>query len=340
MPCKRGLIVIALLIVSIAIFSPVAAAEPANVYTITATANVNGSISPAGTISVVTGGSQTLAITPDPGYRILSVIVDGANRGAVNTYTLSNVQANHTIAAYFEAVTYTITATTEADGAISPPGVNTVHSGSSMNFKIAPNAGYHVTDVLVDGVSKGAVISYTFTNIKTSHTIRATFAENESFIIEASAGANGSISPSGRGSMLGGTNWKFIISPAAGYRVADAAIDGESKGALTSYTFYNIQEAHTISASFTPDVYTIRASVINWDDSFPLNGHITVSGSAPPETVSPGASITYVITPNAGYKVYSVLVDGVQKGGIASYTFSNIRSNHTIEAYVRPITSP
>jgi hypothetical protein len=182
------------------------------------------------------------------------------------------------------------------------------------------------------------VTSYTFTNVTASHTITATFAQNEWFIIDASAGANGSISPSGRGSVLGGTNWKFTITPAAGYRVADVAIDGVSKGALTSYTFYGVQAPHTISASFTLNVYTIRASVTNWDYSVPVNGNITVNGSAPPAAVNAGASITYAITPNAGYKVYSVLVDGAQKGGITSYTFTNVQANHTIAAYVRPIT--
>jgi hypothetical protein len=339
MRCKIELIVIALLIVSITSLSPFAVAEPANVYTITATANVNGSISPAGTISVVAGGSQTLTITPDPGYQVRSVIVDGANKGAVMSYTFSSVQANHTIAAYFKAVTYTITATAEADGAISSPGVNTVNPGSSMTFTIKPSAGYHVVDVLVDGVSQGAVTSYTFTNVTASHTITATFTQNEWFIIDASAGANGSISPSGRGSVLGGTNWKFTITPAAGYRVADVTIDGVSKGALTSYTFYSVQAVHTISASFTLDVYTITASVTNWDYSVPVNGNITVNGSAlPSATVNAGASITCAITPNAGHKVYSVLVDGAQKSGITSYTFTNVQANHTIAAYVRPIT--
>jgi hypothetical protein len=330
--------VIALLIVSITGPSPFAVAEPATVYTITATANVNGRISPAGTISVVAGGSQTLTITPDPGYHVRSVIVDGADKGAVMSYAFSNVQANHTIAAYFKPVTYTITASAEADGAISSPGVNTVNPGSSMTFTITPNAGYHIVDVLVDGTSQGPVATYPFMDIQASHTIAATFAENAWFIIDASAGANGSISPSGRGSVLGGTNLKFTITPVAGYRVADVAIDGVPKGALTSYTFYGVQATHTISASFTLDVYNLTASVTNWDYSVPVNGNITVNGSAPPATVNAGASITCAITPNAGHKVYSVLVDGAQKGGITSYAFTNVQANHTIAAYVRPIT--
>jgi hypothetical protein len=335
MRCKRELVFIALLIASITSFSAFAVAEPKNVFTITATANVNGSISPAGAISVVAGGSQALAITPDPEYQISSVIVDGANKGDINTYTFSNVQANHTISAYFKRITYTIAATAEANGAISPPGVNTVNPGSSMTFSITPNAGYRVAHVLVDGVSAGAMTSYTFTNVRAGHTIKATFTENEWYIIDASAGSNGSISPSGKGSVLGGTDWKFTISPAAGYRVADVVIDGVSKGALTSYTFHSVQAVHTISASFTLDVYTITASVTNWDYSIPVNGSITLPGII---TVNRGDSRTYTIAPDEGYVVYSVLVDDAQKGGIKSFIFSDVTANHTIAAYVKPIT--
>jgi len=335
MRCKRGLIVIAFLMASIASFSPLAVAETQSVYTITATVNANGSISPVGAISVVAGGSQAFTITPDPEYQILNVIVDGTNKGDVNAYTFSNVQANHTIAASFKRVTYTITATAEANGAISPPGVNTVNRGGSMTFSITPNAGYRVAHVLVDGVSAGAMTSYTFTNVTAGHTIKATFAENEWYIIDASAGANGSISPSGRGSVLGGTDWKFTITPAAGYRVAEVAIDGVSKGALTSYTLYSVEAGHTISVSFTLDVYTITASVTNWDYSVPISGSITLPGII---TVNKGDSRTYTIAPNEGYVVYSVLVDGAQKGGITSYTFSSVTADHTIAAYVRPIT--
>jgi hypothetical protein len=331
---KRELILIILLIASTS-FSTFAVAETNNVYTITATAAVNGSISPAGAVSVVADGNQALTITPDPGYQILSVIVDGTNKGDVKTYTFYNVKTNHTIAAYFKRITYTITAKAEANGTIGSPGVNTVTPGSSMTISITPNAGYHVDHVVVDGVSAGATTSYTFTNVTANHTIKATFAENEWYIIDASAGANGSISPSGRGSVLGGTEWKFSITPAAGYRVADVVIDGVSKGPMTSYTFHSVQAVHTITASFTPDVYTITASVTNWDYSVPVNGSITLPGMI---TVNRGNSRTYTIVPNAGYVVYSVLVDGAQKGGINSYTFSNVTANHAIAAYVMPIT--
>jgi len=72
-------------------------------YPIIASAATGGSISPSGTVSVSAGSSQTFAITPASGYTIASVTVDGANQGAIASYTFSNVLAGHTISASFAA---------------------------------------------------------------------------------------------------------------------------------------------------------------------------------------------------------------------------------------------
>jgi hypothetical protein len=335
MPYKRELLVIVLLVACGTCHSSFVVAEPSQVHTIKATANVDGGIFPAGTISVAAGGSQAFNITPDPGYRILSVIVDGTNRGAVSTYTFTNIQTNHTIDAYFKPVTYAIKSSADSNGTISFQGVNTVNPKSSMTFTVTADPGYHVADVLVDGDSVGPRSSYTFVNIMANHTIRATFTENPWFIIDASAGPNGSISLSGRGSLLGGTNQKYNITPASGYRIADVIVDGESKGELTSYTFYDIRAPHAITATFTVDVYDIIASVTNYDSSIPARGSITPSGMI---TVAGGSSQIFTIAPDPDYEVYSVLVDGNQQGRIAAYAFTNIHAGHTIAAYVRPIT--
>ena len=68
---------------------------------ITAIAEPGGSISPSGTVRVNAGASQTFTITPNTGYRISDVLVDGVSVGAVPSYTFSNIQSNHTMAAYF-----------------------------------------------------------------------------------------------------------------------------------------------------------------------------------------------------------------------------------------------
>jgi PKD repeat protein len=70
-------------------------------FTITSSAGANGSITPSGNIIVNRGANQTFNISASAGYHILSVTVDGSSAGTVSSYTFTNVQANHTIAASF-----------------------------------------------------------------------------------------------------------------------------------------------------------------------------------------------------------------------------------------------
>ena len=68
---------------------------------ITATADEHGKIAPTGDVAVPKGESKTFTITPDSGYHIKDVLVDGKSVGAVSTYTFENVVDNHTIHATF-----------------------------------------------------------------------------------------------------------------------------------------------------------------------------------------------------------------------------------------------
>jgi hypothetical protein len=79
-------------------------------FTIAAGAGSNGTITPAGSTSVTAGASQAYAITPNCGYAISDVLVDGVSQGAIAAYTFNNVTANHTITATFTGQTATITA--------------------------------------------------------------------------------------------------------------------------------------------------------------------------------------------------------------------------------------
>ena len=71
-------------------------------HTITASAGAGGTISPSGAVIVGEGSNQTFTITPNPGYTVRSVIVDGSNRGAITSFTFTNITSSHTISAYFK----------------------------------------------------------------------------------------------------------------------------------------------------------------------------------------------------------------------------------------------
>ena len=70
-------------------------------YTIKATAGTGGSISPSGNVSVREGRDQTFTITPDKGYALANVKIDGKSIGAVKSYTFENVRRTHTIEVIF-----------------------------------------------------------------------------------------------------------------------------------------------------------------------------------------------------------------------------------------------
>ncbi|MBW2046204.1 MAG: hypothetical protein JRI96_15200 [Deltaproteobacteria bacterium] len=135
-------------------------------------------IYPAGEVEVEEGQDQTFSIYPSSGFKIADVLVDGESVGAVSSYTFGNVTRDHTIQASFAVNAYTITATAGAGGTITPSGAVAVNSGDDQSFTITADTGYGIADVLVDGVSVGAVAGYEFTDVVDNHTIEASFEED------------------------------------------------------------------------------------------------------------------------------------------------------------------
>jgi hypothetical protein len=291
------------------------------VYTITASAGTGGTISPNGAVEVANGANQSFTITANTGYQVADVQVDGASIGAVTSYQFTNLTAPHTISATFSVTTNTITATAGAGGTISPSGAVIVNYGANQTFSITPLAGYRIANVMVDGVSAGAVATYTFSNVIAAHSISASFALLTN-TITATAGAGGTISPSGAVIVNYGASQTFAITPNAGYQIASVLVDGSSVGAVASYQFTNVTTAHTIAASFSAGSNTITATA-------GAGGTISPSGAV---SVPYGGNQTFTITPSTGYQISNLLVDGIAAGALATYTFTNVIAAHTIAA--------
>ncbi|HVU34964.1 MAG TPA: hypothetical protein VHE61_16135, partial [Opitutaceae bacterium] len=122
-------------------------------FTITAGAGTYGAISPSGTVNVNQGANQTFTITPNAGYAVSVVTVDGTGVGAVTSYTFSNVQANHTINATF-ATSGTTTAVNDNGSGVTYAGTWTDSSGRGLG-DYADDVHYTKTN--------GDSVSYTFT---------------------------------------------------------------------------------------------------------------------------------------------------------------------------------
>jgi len=302
-------------------------------YTISISSTGSGTVVPTGSQSVIRGGSLTVTATPASGNQIKSFKVDGAEQ--TSPYVFVNVQANHTVAVEFEpipVVTHIIVASAGAGGSINPSGNVSVNDGASKSFTITANSGYEIDDVKVDGASQGAIATYTFSNVVADHTIEATFKVAPTPVvthkITVVAGANGSISPAGPEVIVNdGASQTFTITPDTDYQIDNVKIDGVQQGVITSYTFTNVTADHTIEASFTHNPILITYTITT---SAGAGGTIT-----PTQTANLGDNVNIVITPNSGYQIKSVLVDGaaqtVTPTGM-TVPFNNIDADHTVAA--------
>ncbi|MGJ8591239.1 MAG: T9SS sorting signal type C domain-containing protein [Aquaticitalea sp.] len=147
--------------------------------------------------------------------------------------------------------------------------------------------------------------------------------------ITVTQATGGTISP-GTTSVTSGSNQAFTVTPDACHTFTNWVVDGANAGSATTYTFNNITADHTITAIYSTRTYNITASA-------GINGTISPNGST---SVNCGSNQTYNFTPESGYIVDDVLVDGVSVGSPSSYTFNSINAPHTVSVtfvvYVGP----
>lgn len=216
----------------------------------------------------------------------------------------------------YEVNKYTIEVTSGENGKVSPAGSISVNYGENQEFTITANTGYHIEKVVVDGEDKGTIDSYTFENIKETHTINATFAINTMYTCTIKFFVNGEEHSSSSGILDKET---VDFPPYTGYHIESVEVDGINKGKITSYTFDDMSKSHTINVYLIADTFTITAKT---------NAGGSIIGNT---TVNYNDNTTFTITPNTGYGIVAVKVDGTSVGAVTSYEFKNVVENHTIE---------
>jgi len=138
---------------------------------ITVMQGANGAINP-GTTSVNYGGSKSFLITPNTGYSIASLTVDGSPVAVASSYTFSNVQVNQTITATFAINTYTFTVYINGQGSVTP-GNGTHPYGTVVNLTATSADGW-----TFGGWSNDATSSTTTLTMDADQTITANFIQN------------------------------------------------------------------------------------------------------------------------------------------------------------------
>ena len=216
-------------------------------------------------------------------------------------------------------------------GAIVPSTPQEVDVGATPTFTFRPDTGYKVKEVRVDGalVTMTGINRYTFPPVTTNHEITVEFELQMYPVTALAATGGGAVSPAGTTWVPYGGSLTVRVTPAAHYKVDRVTVDGFrvslSGGA---FTFRNMWSGHLLEAFFALESYVVAPSVVNLSDGRP-HGTITPNTA---RTYTWGTTPRFTFTPDPGYAVAEVRVDGVQMLPTprTSYTFAALTGPHTI----------
>lgn len=275
----------------------------AKTYTINVTTDYGSSVSGSYPDTVVEGSNKYLHISKRQGYKLTSVILDDSSQtipsqteasGEVMTISLENITSNHNLVVTSEPFKYTITTSAGSNGSITPSA--TVNYGSSKTINMSPSTGYEVNEVIVDGVNKGKITTYTFNNITDNHTISVTFKklDEQKFTVNCTTVQNGNISVSPTSAIVG-TKITIYVNPSEGYRLKQ--IDSSPNVNINNNQFTMPAQNVTLTPVFEQiEVQTYAITVGTSEHGTATASHTSASA---------GTTITMTATPGQGYVLKS-----------------------------------
>ncbi|MDI6765500.1 MAG: hypothetical protein QME52_01540 [Bacteroidota bacterium] len=224
---------------------------------------------------------------------------------------------------------YNLNINTIGNGTVTKsPELALYDSSTTVTLTANPSTGYRFSSWSGDVLGTVNPISVVMNSEKN---ITATFLQN-TFIITATAGANGTIAPSGDVSVVYGANQLFAITPNTGYHIADVIVDQSSVGAVASYTFTSVTAPHAISSTFAVNTYTLTVNA--------NNGTVTKNPNQP--TYNHGTSVQLTATPATGYSFVNWSGDLTGSANPANITMNankTITTNFAINTYTLTINA-
>ncbi len=286
--------------------------------------NVNG----GGTVA--SGGSVTVLAAPNITYRFDGWYLDGRFLSNQAKYTHSNITSDITLVAKFVKDNHYITVKSNHAEAGTVTQSQFVDDGGSIKLTATWNQGWSFEGWQENGQFFSKDASINLTNIKKDRTITAIYSPNQ-FKISLGVNPKDCGKVSGEGRIQKGFNTKIKAEPYDGYVFTGWTYNGNLVSKDAEFVIKNVTQDYYVVANFEKKgvkSYTISAGVCSND------GVISPAGDS---KVQEGGSMLYTISPKSGYRVLAVAVDNVQVGAVTSYTFTNVKANHTIAVAFAPI---
>ncbi len=315
-------------------------------YVITATSGANGEIAPSGDVVVEHGGSQAFNITPDTGYHIADVLVDGVSVGAVSEYTFTDVENNHSIHAEFAINVYTISVAANPTEGGTVDGAGNFNHGQQAAVTATPNEGYDFVNWTENGIEVSTDAEYVF-NANNNRNLLANFELRTCAVVFEVVNGNGSLSASVDGEEIDsgdpvpeGKEVVFVAIPASGYQIKEWQLNGLVLDGHTgeTLTIESIQEDITVAVEFELLQYSVTFEVADGEGT--LNAFVGGDPIESGESHVFGVSVEFVANPAEGYRIAEWRRNGVLLMGytLPNYTFNNLNQDIHITVAFEAIT--
>lgn len=302
-----------------------------------------GTIDPSAE-GLAAGSNKVITYRPaGSDYKLSSITVDGKELSASemeankNRYAFNNLDSDHTIkVVYVKDVPDEYKVTTSITHGTIDPSQSQIPEGDDVFISYAPDDGYYVGKILVDGTETDPddyPDGYPFEAIDADHTITV---ECKKYLKVETSVQGGTITPTD-GALKEGSSKTVEYAPDDGYHLVSITVDGSTvdpEEYPSSYTFENITEDHVIRVVYEQnqqkpepgETYKVETSIDH--------GTITDSRDDIPE----GSDVTIDFRPDDGYYVDKILVDGeeVQNDGQTFHQFPDIDKDHTVTVTCKP----
>ena len=277
--------------------------------------------------SVIEGTVLTVEATPSQGYKLDSIKVNGARISGLSFM----VEDNTTVEAYFSKMKYTVTYTQPANGTLTVKnGSQTIHSGDSVEYgtvltvEATPAQGYKLDSIKVNG-ARISGLSFT---VDSNSTVEAFFSKMK-YTVTYTQPANGTLTvKDGTQTILSGNSVEhgtvltIEATPAQYYKLDSILVNGTR---ISGFSF-TVNSNSTVEAYFSKMKYMVTYNQSAGGTFRLLNGSQEVTTGS---DVAYGTVLTVEATPNTGYQVDSIKVNGIR---ITGFSFM-VQGNTTVEVF-------
>ena len=232
---------------------------------------------------------------------------------------LVSVKGDVTYTAQYETVPrrYVIMIEHSENGIVTPSGKNYINRFQELLCLFNPDPGYKIKDVILNGVSLGAISGYKFSEITSNQSLRVEF-EKITYSVNVISGNGGAVDILGAVQVDPGAGITVNITPDELFVIDSIKVDGVSVEITNTLTLGSITKDTLIEIAFKQAIFSITTDTSS-------GGTVTPSAS-----LASGETIKVDFHAKFWYNVKDVIIDGASIGAVGNYTFVGVDRDHTV----------